>query len=114
MKSKLEKIAIFIHWSAHLIGISTLILLTPMFWVPSTRVKLDFAFNNLLEILFWYLVIFAICYWLYSAIGGLIRFILTGKLLLFPWKKHRFEKPVIWTICISVIYMALLYAYGEF
>ena len=114
MKSKLEKIAIFIHWSTHLIGICSLIVFTPMFWVPSTRVKVGFAFNNIVEILFLYLAICAICYWLYSAIGGLIRFILTGKLLLFPWKKHRFEKPVIWTICISVIYIALLYAYGEF
>lgn len=106
MKSKLEKIAIFIHWSMHLLGIATIVVSFGIFY--------EYPFENIFEIWFVAVVIFATCYFVYSAIGGFIRFLLTGKFLLFPWKKHVFEKPVIWTICISVIYMALLYAYEEF
>tara|TARA_B000000565_G_scaffold145917_1_gene110357 strand:+ start:434 stop:757 length:324 start_codon:yes stop_codon:yes gene_type:complete len=106
MKSKLEKIAIFIHWSMHLLGIATIVISFPLFY--------DYPFKNIFDVWFITVVIFAVCYFVYSAIGGFIRFLLTGKFLLFPWKKHGFEKPVIWTICISVIYVAILYfAIGE-
>tara|TARA_B100001173_G_C15839383_1_gene483959 strand:- start:323 stop:688 length:366 start_codon:yes stop_codon:yes gene_type:complete len=111
MKSKLEKIAIFIHWCAHLFGILLIIFAAPLFLLPSSSLyqpdEVFFVFG-----IFAFLSVFCMSYWGFSAIGGIIRFLLTGKFSLFPWTKHRFEKPVIWTICISVIYVVYLYASG--
>ena len=112
MKSKLEKIAIFIHWCAHLLGVSSIIVVFPVFFVGSSQQSSLALEIGIPTTLFFSFILFVVVYWGYSAIGGIIRFLLTGKFSLFPWKKHRFEKPVIWTIFISVIYMVFLYASG--